>query len=207
MNHRLYRCISRVASLALVTACWPQHPDTPLPVRRDSPLHVAVINARPSDLVVRADRPLRWVVVQVEPLVRLRVLYADWNPATSDANQSRDTLRLDRFAARAGRTLDPRAPGWAPPPCFDQSDESVCARLGAGSYTPQGSPVPHGYWVVIGAADPITPAGLERLLRTARPIGDPTAMASSLATALFGTRPPAWDYAVTTIPAWQDLRP
>lgn len=183
----------------------------PAPLR--SGLSIEVLEARAHRLTVRAAQPLAWALVEVGPLGRLRLLYAD--SATGRSALAAETaLPVDEQVARNGRLMAPGPiPKWITP-CEAEGNEVVvdpqtglhlyagpeCLRTTAGRVEPVPGPARSGYWLVFGSVLAPTGSAWRRLLRTVRPLSSPTGLASTLASALFGQSTIAYDYVVVPIP-------
>lgn len=90
----------------LLGACYVEPVEQPIPAR--SAFDVNVLDARPTGLVVQADKPLSWVVVEMRPAGQVWVVYADSSQPAGDSGRVIDTLRFDRrsepgWIARRGR--------------------------------------------------------------------------------------------------------
>ena len=201
----------------LLGACYVEPVEQPIPAR--SAFDVNVLDARPTGLVVQADKPLSWVVVEMRPAGQVWVVYADSSQPAGDSGRVIDTLRFDRRSSRAGLLVGGgSAPYWVVP-CQSEGYATVvnpenghvdlvdtgCERWGPGYPAGgQGRPVlDDRYFLAFGSTTPASPAAIEHLLRTVRPTKEPDSLAAAVAAALVRDPAVRWDYAVSYPPETQ----
>jgi hypothetical protein len=196
--------------MMLLGACYVEPVERPTPAR--SALQVNVLDAKPTGLVVQADKPLSWVVVEMRPAGQVWVVYADSSQPAGDSGRVIDTLRFERRSSRAGLVVrGGSAPYWVVP-CQSEGYATVvnpenghvdvvdtgCQRVGPG-YTVGGPVRPvldHRYFLAFGSTAPASPAAIDRLLRTVRPVQEPDSLAAAVGASLFRDPAAQWDYAV-----------
>jgi len=196
-----------------VTGCQTTAP--PVPLR--SPLSIKVRSAQPTGFSVQAAQPLAWVLLELDPTGRLRLLYADSGGSGPGQGPLQVSLPIDEAAIRSGRRFAPGpAPKWTQP-CVAEGNEvaidpqsgmrlyigSECLQWGTGHVDPTPASGRGGYWMVLGAVEAPAGAALRRMLERVQPQSNPAHLAVLVAKALFGESPVTYDYSVLPIPSKQ----